>query len=367
MAGEPTSAGSRRRVGKLFRILSIDGGGIRGIIPGMVLVRLERHLQETTGNEDARIADYFDLVAGTSTGGILACGYLMPGEETPQRPRYQAQELVNLYLDHGGQIFSAGLWHRIRTAGGVLDEKYPADHLETALEERFGDTRLSQLLRPCLITAYDIRGRETRFFTQHDARGGDTRDFRVRDVARATSAAPTYFEVANIESGANIDYPFIDGGVFANNPTMCAYAEARHSLQVKSPKDMFVLSLGTGKRAQDPIEYAEAKDWGLAEWAKPVIQIMQSAVQETVHYQMERLFDSVPRYRGPGHLVPRYVRIDAELQYANPAMDDATPENLDNLRGTAVSCIQQHDKLLKKIAAALVSMAPQDEGEGNDS
>jgi len=90
---------------KPFRILSIDGGGIRGILPGQLLVELEKKLQTISGNSSARIADYFDMIAGTSTGGILTCLYLYPDKKNPSRPLFTAKEAVDLYLENGGGGF----------------------------------------------------------------------------------------------------------------------------------------------------------------------------------------------------------------------------------------------------------------------
>ncbi|MBN4081086.1 patatin-like phospholipase family protein [Caldithrix abyssi] len=121
----------------LTRILSIDGGGIRGIIPGQILVEFEKKLKKYSGNDDARIADYFDLIAGTSTGGILACIYLFPGDGNPLKPKFSAKEAVNLYLERGDEIFDVSLWQKIRSAGGLTDEKYSANELEEALALSF--------------------------------------------------------------------------------------------------------------------------------------------------------------------------------------------------------------------------------------
>ncbi|MFN2167740.1 MAG: patatin-like phospholipase family protein, partial [Anaerolineae bacterium] len=181
---------------KLTRILSIDGGGIRGVIPGQILVVLEDKLKALGGNPDAKISDYFDLIAGTSTGGILACLYLVPQEDNPDRPLYNAQEVVDFYLDRGGQVFHTPLRRRIMTVAGLMDEKYPTGPMESLLAEYFGDLRLSQLIKPCLIPSYDIDARKARFFNQYSARQGDERDYLVREVIRATTAAPSYFEVA---------------------------------------------------------------------------------------------------------------------------------------------------------------------------
>src|SRR5512133_1894263 len=189
-----------------FRILSIDGGGIRGIIPGQILVALEEKLRKTTGKPEACISDYFDLIAGTSTGGILACALLCPGSEKPKKPRFTAQEVVDLYMERGDEIFSVPVFHKLRTAFGVLDEKYPSNGIDEALNDYFGNTKLSMMRKPCLIPAYDITRRKGHFFTSHDAKKNPAKDFLIRDVARATSAAPTYFEAANVQSLTAVHY-----------------------------------------------------------------------------------------------------------------------------------------------------------------
>jgi len=319
---------------RLKRILTIDGGGIRGIIPAQVLVALEQKLKQHSGNDNARIADYFDLIAGTSTGGILTCIFLCP-EQGADRPRFSAQQAVDLYIQNGDRIFDIPLWHRMRTGGGLLDEKHPSDGLQAVLSEYLGDLCLSDLLRPCLITAYDIRNRRAMFFTQHDARQAASHDFALSDVCRATSAAPTYFEAAKIASKMEVDFPLIDGGVFANNPTMCAYAEARKLFGVGAA-EMAILSLGTGvDRKSYP--YEDAKDWGLAGWIKPVIDIMMSGIGETVDYQVRQIFDSVERPQ-------QYLRINVELVRlpadASTDLDDASPANLRHLRAMGIEATQ---------------------------
>ena len=205
---------------KLTRILSIDGGGIRGVIPGQILVVLEDKLKELDHNPQARIGDYFDLIAGTSTGGILACLYLTPQVNDPLAPRYSAHEVVSFYLERGGEIFHIPWRKRVITAAGLMDEKYPTGPMERALMEYIGDLRLSQLIKPSLIPSYDIEARRAHFFNQDNDRQGNARDYLVRDVIRATTAAPSYFEVAQAHSFADDHYPLIDGGVFANNPAM---------------------------------------------------------------------------------------------------------------------------------------------------
>ena len=337
---------------KLTRILSIDGGGIRGIIPGEILVVLEETLQKLSKNPQARIADYFDLIAGTSTGGILTCIYLCPEKKT-RRPCFTARQAVDLYFSRGDEIFDVPFFRRLWNAGGLLEEKYPADGLEAALKDYFGDTKLSELLKPSLITAYDILRRKGRFFTQLDAVNDENRDFLVRDVCRATSASPTFFEPALIKSMADTSYPLVDGAVFANNPTMCAYAEARNMAGKPWAGDMAILSLGTGT-AKRAYRYEDAKGWGKADWGTPIIDIMMSGAAETVDYQLRMIFDSVERK-------DQYLRLQVDMTRAPEsahAMDNASAENLNTLRELGREAAKQNDSELTAFAELLVGGAP---------
>lgn len=334
---------------RLTRILSIDGGGIRGIIPGEVLVALEEKLQKLSKNNDARIADYFDLIAGTSTGGILTCIYLCPDKKN-KRPRFTAKQAVDLYFERGDEIFDVPFFRRLWNVGGVLEEKYPADGLEEALKDYFGDTKLSQLLKPTLIPAYDIRRREGKFFTQIDASRSEADDFLVSDVCRATSAAPTYFEPALIKSLGKISYPLVDGGVFANNPALCAYAEARNLPGKPKAADMAILSLGTGT-AEKAYYYKDAKGWGKAGWAIPIIDIMMGGVSETVDYQLRMIYDAVGKKN-------QYLRLQVDMRRSPGSaneMDNATVENLNLLRELGREAAKKNDDKLTAFAKLLVS------------
>ena len=349
-----------------FRILSIDGGGIRGILPGQVLVALEDRLRRESGDADARIADFFDLIAGTSTGGILASLLLTP--DPYGRARFTAEEAVELYMKRGPEIFDVPLHHRIRTAGGIADEKYPSKGIENVLDEYFGNLRLSELLKPCLITSYDIRRRQVQFFTQHDTRverNGEAHinegeDFLVKDVCRATSAAPTYFEASRIESMSGVPHPLIDGGIFANNPSMCAYAEVREHFK-RTAGEMAILSLGTGA-VSTPYDHSEAKDWGAIAWIRPLIDIMMSAVADTVHFQLEQIYAAVAttseEHGGPQLRGNQYLRINPSLQSlpegVTSDMDDASETNLAGLRAIGVEVAEKHARDLDAFVGILL-------------
>ncbi len=331
-----------------MNILSIDGGGIRGIIPGQVLVALEQKLQQIRNDPGLRIADVFDLVAGTSTGGILTCLYLCPDPQNPKRPHFSAQDAVNLYLQNGDNIFDVSFFKKISSLGGLTDEKYSADALEKILNDYFGDLKLSQLLKPCLITAYDITRREAHFFNQQDTAGDPGCDFYVRDVARATSAAPTYFEPANISAFDRGVYPLVDGGMFANNPAMCACVEAFGYNAKLKVTDLNVLSIGTGV-VDKPYHYAEAKNWGKLGWVGPVIDIMMSGVSETVDYQLNTLFRSAG-------VSKQYLRLQVDLKEhpeVDSAMDNASEENMRGLEAAGQALAADNDKALTAFAKLL--------------
>lgn len=338
---------------RLLRILSIDGGGIRGVLPGQILVSLEEKLQQKSENPNARLADFFDLIAGTSTGGILTCLYLCPDENNPTRPRFTAKQAVDLYLEKGGDIFHDTIRHKIASLGGLSEEKYPSDSIEKLFLDYFKDLKLSSLLKPCLITSYNISARATHFFTQHDAQRDESYNYLVREVARATSAAPTYFEPARAHAMDGVSYPLVDGGVFANNPAMCAYAEARQQFKRDNENknvtatDMFMVSIGTGS-VKKSYDYDKAKGWGALGWIQPVIDIMMSGASDTVDYQLKQIFDAIDGS-------DNYFRINPMMGEADTEMDNASAKNLQALKEAGIATAKKYDKDLERIANFLVN------------
>ena len=166
----------------MVRILSIDGGGIRGIIPAMVLAEIERRTQRP-------VAQLFDLVAGTSTGGIIALGLTVP--KCPGAPLYRAQRFVELYEHEGARIFSRSLLRAMFAVDNLTLKKYSSTGIEQVLKEYFGDARLRDAVTDVLITSYEIERRFPFFFKSRNAQRRSDYDFLARDVARATSAAPS--------------------------------------------------------------------------------------------------------------------------------------------------------------------------------
>lgn len=322
-----------------FRVLSIDGGGIRGLIPALVLADLERR----TGRA---AAECFDLIAGTSTGGILALGLACPGPGG--RPRYSARNLADLYLREGGRIFEESLWRRLTNPMGLRAAKYPSEGLEAVLAQYFGDSRLKDALVEVLVTAYDLEKRDAFFYRRRRAREEGRYDVPMRVAARATSAAPTYFEPALVAWPGERDV-LVDGGVFANNPAMCAYAEAQERLGEAGcgSDDLLLVSLGTGCHTR-PYHYEDAKGWGVAGWSRPVLDVIFDGVADTVDYQLRQVLPPGSGAR------PTYLRFQAGLEAGLSEMDDASQEHLEGLCRAAETLIQRQGQDLEALARRLV-------------
>ena len=351
-----------------INILTIDGGGIRGIIPALILAEIEKQAKKP-------ISELFDIIAGTSTGGILALGLTVAKKGT-QTPKFSAQDLANLYSEQGNRIFYQPAWRKILgKIDDLLDNTYNHEGIEKLLEEYFEDSLLSQSLTQVLVTAYDIEARESFIFNSRLANDPDPQtakkeDFLISEVARSTSAAPTYFEPKLI--GADLKRrAMVDGGVFANNPSLIAYTEAMQLLDWNKsktfemgtmdtkgvfikPRDIdepiFMLSLGTGT-AQKHYSYDEAKDWGYVGWLRPIIEIMMQGNSDSVHYQMERLLP--PRMQDNSSRYERFNIVD--MQDKHTAMDKVNSENIEALKAYATKFIKSSPRRINSVIKELTS------------
>lgn len=299
-----------------YRVLSLDGGGIRGVITAVWLDRIEHELGSPIGRS-------VDLIAGTSTGSILACA-LSHG--------LPASRIVQLYVENGRKVFpgaSRRRWDRIwRTfSQGPSAPKYNDDGLAKVLQDEFGtDLRFGELATPTLVTSYNTLNRTALVFKSFKPEHGKLRTW---EIAKASSSAPTYFP-AHIMSVDGAKLPLIDGGVVANSPTACAIAEAvRINASKKtglSISDLNVLSFGTGELTR-PITIDDATEWGAIEWAIPVIDVLMDGAADAVDY--------IAR-----HLIPddQYVRMQTRLTRGFDDMDDASATNINAL----VALAQDH-------------------------
>ena len=339
------------------RILTIDGGGIRGIIPGTVLHEIE----QITGK---RIAELFDIIAGTSTGGILALGLTIPGANG--KPKYTAEEILGIYGKNGGRIFKKG--GLLKKLQGLFDESYDKEGIEDTLYEYFGEVRFKELMTNVLVTAYEIERRQSWVFRKERAIKDEAFNFKITDIARATSAAPTYFEPHSMPFGDGSDkLYFVDGGVYANNPALIAYAEAKRMLRgevkrtISKDKDIamdeivpveddnrnyVMVSLGTGSMTT-PVLYDKAKDWGAIGWLRPLIDILMQGNSSNVDYILSQLLP--PTTDG----VKRYYRINTDKPAYNEAMDDVSPQNIEALFDLGKNAIDSNKSDIEQLCSLL--------------
>jgi patatin-like phospholipase/acyl hydrolase len=263
-----------------YRVLSLDGGGIRGLVTAVLLQRLNTHSSITGFLDDV------DLIAGTSTGGIIALA-LAHGQTLA--------EIRDLYAKKGRDIFDDSVIDDVLDLGRIAGAEYDNKNLARELKRVFGETTLAGLKRRVLIACFDLdngddpdpkkaKGATERSWKPklfHNYPGKDSDGPRLaRDVALYTSAAPTYFP--------SVD-GFIDGGVYANNPAMCALAQTQDRRIGKVPplEDVVLLSVGTGISRV----YIKGKtlDWGYARWAKPLVSLMMDGVSGIADFQCEQI------------------------------------------------------------------------------
>lgn len=263
------------------KILSISGGGIRGIIPATVVATIE-------GMLNAPASQLFDLVAGTSTGGIIACGL---GAGLPASKMYQ------MYLQRGSEIFHRPWWRH-----GTFIPKYPTIGIDKVLGDVFAAGRFSTAKTKLLVPSYDQEKDQPMHFKSWDC----DKDLCYFDVCRATSSAPTYF-------GA-YEGKYSDGGLFANDPSLNAYAEAKLLWPGEQIK---VLHLGTGFK---PSSKKCPSNGGASEWLPAILGILMSAPARDVDYMCKAI------------LGDDYLSLQPQIPgYINEAMDDASDQNLSDL------------------------------------
>jgi len=337
------------------KILSIDGGGIRGIIPALVLSEIEQETGQAT-------AETFDLIGGTSTGGLLALGLSKNGGGGCQE-QYAAADFVDTYEARGNDIFGsasrretsdlesllvsaehfisslkavnfldfgdqvAPIEEVVLAVRGMNDEIYSHAGLVAVLNDYFGESLLENTRQETevMVTCYDIEGRSPVFlkswYPTHRA-------VRMQDAARATAAAPTYFEPVSLDIGDK-PHALIDGGVFINSPAVSLYAEARQMFP--DEEDFFLLSLGTGTFTRK-FTYQETRNWGKLGWFLPLLDCMFDGTQDAADYQMHKFLGD-----------RNYFRLTGDLSDDNDRMDDVSACNMGSLKTVADRIIQSND------------------------
>ncbi|KAK9948861.1 hypothetical protein M0R45_004420 [Rubus argutus] len=253
----------------MVSVLSIDGGGIRGIIPGTILGFLESKLQDLDG-PSARLADYFDIIAGTSTGGLVTTMLTAPNKDN--RPMYEAKDINNFYLEQTPKIFPQKSRNDFlksieSVVGEMLGPKYDGKYLRTLTTGLLGDLTLMDSLTNVIIPTFDVKLLQPVLFSTIDAKESSLKNAKLSDICISTSAAPTYLPAHYCEvkddQGTIRTFNLVDGGIAANNPTMIAISHInremlKHDSEPMDATRLLVLSLGTGS-AKSEGKYSAAE------------------------------------------------------------------------------------------------------------
>ncbi len=229
----------------MFKVLTLDGGGIRGYLSATILANLELLLNRIDNNT-LPIGQRFDLIAGTSTGGIIACA-LSVG--------HSAKEIVALYEDLMNEVFTP-------VSDGIFEPKYSTESLRRHLERILGDATLSSVTTDLCITSVDVQNSAARFHKSgYFDRNATRLDEKLVDIALATSAAPTYFSLVDTLHSRQL----CDGGMVANNPSLVALVDAMKLTQNRLD-DIALISIGTGEQPVMPYDVTRLRDGGVVEW-----------------------------------------------------------------------------------------------------
>ncbi|XP_047966916.1 patatin-like protein 2 [Salvia hispanica] len=330
--------------GRYITVLSIDGGGIKGILPAVILDFLESQLQEVDG-EQARIADYFDVIAGTSTGGLVTAMLTAPNQSN--RPLYSGKGIKPFYLENCPKIFpqTHSLIPYGRLVKSLLGPLYDGKYLHSVLKDELQSIKLSQAITDVIIPAFDIKRMQPVIFSTYEAKRNPLLDANFADICISTSAAPTFLPghvfTTTDGQGKSVEYNLIDGGVAANNPTLIAITEVIRQMFDSSvdyfrmkPVDyprLLTISIGTGAaRVDEKFDIKRASKWGILDWlleggTTPLLEIFSQASADMVDIHTSLLFQALQSQ-------DNYLRIqDDELTGIENSVDIATEENLKRL------------------------------------
>lgn len=353
---------------KKYLALSIDGGGIRGIIPGRILQEIEERTNK-------RIGQIFDIIGGTSTGGILGLGLSLPSEKNPLVPKFKAEDVLDFYINkkfsdeifkkqnlvplkkksiaslnisnsgasvsflgnrvfevkkgaQGQYLFSSD-YDTIRCS---VQPKYRAEGIEELLSSKFGTAKFSQLLpKEVFVTAFNTTKMRHSYWSKSLVVSGLHPDIMAWQAARATSAAPTYFPAFELDKNE-----YIDGGIFANNPTLALLLKVK-KLGIPK-KDLFCVSLGTGQFTKS---ISPTAHFGWSQWSKHIFDVTSHGIASQTEEYISTLLPA-----------NRYVRIQVDLP-TDIDLDNNDDATINQLQEISSKAINENEEKIKKICAAI--------------
>ncbi|HXW53836.1 MAG TPA: patatin-like phospholipase family protein, partial [Myxococcota bacterium] len=288
-----------------IKVLSLDGGGVRGVISAHLLAGIEKETGKKTH-------ELFDVIAGTSTGGLIAILLTTPNDKN-NGPYMSAEEIEQFYLTKVKELFSSSCGRFVpKQACGLKGPMYDASVLERMINEMVGYQQFGASLTPVLVTAFDIE-RKQGFTLESDL--PNFASLTKLDVARATSAAPTYFspKLLRIKSskGGETEHYMVDGGLYKNNPAMLAFRKAEKLFGPNELKrrGVLLISVGTGWPVAQVHDGSELLKAGFLGWAPAIVDAIIDGTSQEDHWSLEELFQLYQR--------SKYIRIQTILDNIN--------------------------------------------------
>ncbi|KZL28125.1 patatin-like phospholipase family protein [Pseudovibrio sp. Ad37] len=328
-------------------ILSIDGGGARGLIPIRLLRGLETKLYER--GKSAPLCRYFDLICGTSSGGLIAAGLTAPNPDRDKsgQPAMTLRELQEFFEIEARELYMNNRRHwlprRIYHTFGQFNKGIQERPVEQAIKQHIGWSALSCSMTAILLTAYDLKNRRV-VSMSNNTTGRD--DYYFWQAVRATTSSPSWFEPARVENLTTGDEEImIDAAGFLSDPVLAAYAEARR--HGWAPKDIIILSLGTGNPVEEKHSFNQAVNWGTSGWLSPeegtplLSSYMHGQTASTGQYA-DVLFKDMPGIE--------YIRLNADLPHFGSDIYSVRPGEVLQLNRIADGLLSGNGDVLDKLA-----------------
>ncbi len=334
-------------------VLSIDGGGVRGIVAAVMLDAFEGELRKA-GYKDS-LAKCFDVIVGTSTGSIIAAAIAL-SNENGDGPLRSPSQLRDLYRREAATIFPKRFLTTIpvlRSLRQLIAPLYSPQAFEKILHDEFGEADFIKPKRNLLITAYSLEPRDAVFF-----RGGPLTPpgdplcsgaIKIADAVMGSAAAPTFFPPHQItDPHTKKRQSVIDGGIFINDPSVAGFAEA---LRLFPDDDIRIISLGTGRIVQS-IPHGTSRRWGFYQWISPtgpfrtpLLSAISDGQARAVYFQLKKLIGE------------RYQRFDYDLNrgYGTPSLDDGRTSNMKNLERGALKMVEEMRPRIRESAIQLLA------------
>ncbi|KAK4269911.1 hypothetical protein QN277_023007 [Acacia crassicarpa] len=327
-------------------VLAIDGGGIRGIIPAVILNYLEDALKNKSGDPNARIAEYFDVIAGTSTGGIVTAILTAPDPKYMHRPLYSANEVLQFFREHGPRIFT-----KIpECLDGWTCPEYNGAYLHEIVANKLKDTLVNQTTTNVVISSFDVKLLQPAIFSTFKIKDVPHLNVKLSDACIGTSAAPNEFPPYYFEYNG-VEFNLVDGVFTASMPARLAVGEVSRLEEFKN-KEIVLLSLGTGS-TNTTKGYDADTTWTRVHWELRTLPVMLAASSTMNEYYINTTFKHQPK---------NYLRIQEYNLDPNISPEDASQENMRKLQVVGNNLLNEQVKRMN-----VDTFVAEETGEGTNA